>query len=158
MRQIDLDQFQKLMTEVFECYSVRPPSAAALSHWIDALDAHPFSTVERVLRNWLHTQKKSPVIADIVKPCADMLSDSVESRAAADARAFVFKPEEWRGPTPFAEQCIAQMWAMLKEPKRPSKEWARKIMEDPNSSENQRSFAAPVYEKIRQRVPGEDDE
>lgn len=161
MQRIDLPAFQALLTEVYECYGNRPPSAQAMIHWGDALNSFPFHNVERVLKNWLHTKQKAPVIADITRPCADMLSDSIESRAAADKKAFEVKPEQWTGPTPLAEKCIAEMKAMLAKPKRPGTDWARKIMENPNSTEFQRDFAKPVYERFykkKERVPGEDDE
>lgn len=164
MQRIDLERFQKLLAEVYECLGGRPPSAAAMLHWADALNSFPYHNVERVLKTWIQTKTKPPVPADITKLCGEILSDSIESRAAADKRAFEVKPEEWKGPTPFAEKCIAEMKAMLAKPKRPSKDWARKIMENPHSTELQREFARPVYEQMvkagewRERQPGEDFE
>jgi hypothetical protein len=156
VQRIDLPAFQALLTEVYECYGNRAPSAQAMLHWGDALHSFPFHNVERVLRNWLHTQKKAPVIADITKPCADLLSDSVEQRAEADRKAFA-APIVFKGVTPHGRKCIAQMRALLAKPKRPSKEWARKIMENPNSNELQREFAKGVY-VAREREPGDDDD
>lgn len=126
-------------------------------HWTDALHSYPFHNVDKVLRNWLQTQKKAPVIADITKPCADLLSDAIESRAAADKRAFDQTPEAHKA-TPYGSQVIRDMRAMLASTKIPNKEWARKIMENPNSTELQREFAKPVYATLPQREPGEDDE
>ena len=157
MQQVDLNGFQKLMAEVQEVYGHRPPSPAVLQHWVDALKDHPFHTVDRVLRNWIQTKPKVPVIADITRICADIFSDRVESRAAADKKAFEVSPEEWKGPTPFAEKCIAEMKAMLAKPKPPGKAWARKIMENPNSTETQREFASRVYKPV-DREPGSDDD
>ena len=162
MQRVDLDNFQRLMAELYECYSHKPPSAAVLQHWVDALRDHPFATVDNVIRNWIRTKPKLPVIADITKTCADIFSDRVEQRAAADKRAFA--QEVPHAVTPYGEQCIREIRALLAKPKRPSKEWARKIMENPNSTEFQRNFAKPVYEDLlhsegkRERVPGEDDE
>lgn len=157
MQRLDIERFKALIAEVYECTHGRPLSAAALIQWADALHDHPFHRVESVLKTWLRTKTKPPVIADIVGICAGMLSDSVESRAAADKAAFsqqiVFK-----GVTPYGSQCIKSMRAMLRNPKRPNKEWARKIMENPNSTHLQRDFAAPVYATMQTRQPGEDDE
>lgn len=152
MYRSDLDAFQRLMVEVQECYGHRPPSAAVLQHWADALNDHPFHTVDAVLRNWIRTKQKPPVIADIATICAGIFSDKVEQRAIADKRAFG-KIEEPHEITPFGRDCIRHIHAMLAKPKRPSKEWARKIMENPRSTHLQREFAAPVY-----RTMGESDQ
>lgn len=62
------------------------------------------------------------------------------------------------------EKKIAHIHALLRAPKMPSKDWARKIMENPHASELQREFARPVYDQMvkagewRERQPGEDDE
>ena len=157
MQRNDIDAFQKLMVEVQECYGHRPPSAGLLQHWVDALKDHPFHTVDSVLRNWIRTKAKPPMIVDIVSICTGIFSDKIENRAAADKAAFG-KPFEWQGVTPYGAQCIREMRALLAKPKKPSKEWARKIMENPNSTEMQRNFAAPVYATMEQREPGQDDE
>ena len=156
MQRVDLDSFQKLMAEVQEVYGHRPPSAAVLQHWVDALNDHPFHTVDAVLRNWIRTKPKAPMIADVTLICAGMLSDRVEQRAAADKRAFEKMPEAHK-ITPYGSQVIAQMRAMVATTKVPSKDWARKIMENPNATELQREFAKGVY-KPTDREPGCDDE
>ena len=157
MQRTDLDAFQRLMCEVQEIYGHRPPSAAVLQHWVDALKDHPFHTVDSVLRNWIRTKAKPPVIADISTVCAGMFSDKVEQRAAADKRAFGQEPD-WGGVTPYGKECIRRMKAMVANPKKPNKEWARKIMENPNSTWVQRSIAGPVYATMQRREPGQDEE
>ncbi len=156
MQQVDLNAFQKLMAEVQEVYGHRPPSPAVLQHWVDALKDHPFHTVDSVLRNWIRTKPKAPMIADIAVICAGIFSDKIESRAAADKKAFERMPQAHRA-TPYGSQVIAQMRAMCASTKRPSKDWARKIMENPNATEAQREFANRVY-KPPEREPGSDDE
>lgn len=157
MQRVDLPAFEKLMGEMAEVYGNRPISAVALGHWVDALSEHPFHTVDGVLRNWIRTQRKPPVIADITGICSSLLSDRVEQRAAADKAAFGEKLV-FKGVTPYGKSVIAGMRELLKKPKVPSKDWARKIMENPNSTWEQRSFAAPVYATLEQREPGQDDE
>lgn len=157
MQRTDLDAFQRLMCEVQECYGHRPPSAAVLTHWVDALHDHPFHTVDSVLRNWIRTKQKPPVIADIAVICASIFSDKIEARAAADKKAFGGMPDEHK-VTPYGKECIRRMKEMLAKPKVPSKEWARKIMENPDATWMQKQFAAPVYATMQHREPGEDDE
>jgi hypothetical protein len=156
VRPLDLDSFQKLMVEVQEVYGHRPPSPAVLQHWVDALKDDAFHTVDSVLRNWIRTKPKPPMIADITKICADLLSDRVENRAEADRKAFA-APIVFKGVTPHGRKCIAQMRALIAKPKRPSKDWARKIMENPKANELQREFAKGVY-VAREREPGDDDD
>lgn len=157
MQRTDLERFQKLLVEVYECYGSRPPSAAALVHWADALHSYPFHNVETVLRNWLQTKPKAPVIADITRPCADILSDTVERRAEADKRQFEGTPD-FQKATPFGKECIRAMLALVAKPKPPSKEWARRIMENPESTFFQRQIAKPVYATLQHREPGQDEE
>ncbi len=156
MLNADIPSLKKLIAETYECCGARVPSDGAMAQWFDALREHPFETVQSVLKTWLRTKTKPPVIADIALICAGMLSDRVEARAAADKAAFS-KPPEWSGVTPYGSKCIAEMRALLAKPKRPSKEWARKIMENADSRPLAREFAAPIYAKMRERQPGEDD-
>ena len=157
MQRTDLDLFQKLMCEVNECYGHRPPSPAVLTHWVDALRDHPFPTVDSVLRNWIRTKQKPPVIADIAGICAGILSDRIERRAEADKQQFSKAPD-FEKATPYGKECIRAMLALVARPKPPSKEWARKIMENPESTFFQRQIAKPVYATMQRREPGQDDE
>lgn len=157
MQRIDSDRFGQLMAEVFECFDRRPPSAAALVHWSDALADYSFIAVEDVLRNWLRERTKAPVIAEIVSICSERAISGRERRAEADKIAFA-RPCEWRGVTPFGSQCIAEMREMLKSPKQPSRDWAYRIMDNPSSTEMQRDFARSVVHPPLNREPGEDRE
>ena len=151
MQRADLERFTSLMGEVYECFGHRAPAPGALTHWVDALRDHPFHVVDGALRMWLKTKHKPPVIAEIVKSCGERLSDSVESRAEADKAAFG-GGVVWRGVTPYGAKCIAEMRAMLRNPRPPSKNWARKILENPHSTEFQRRFAAPVYATMDRQI------
>lgn len=128
MQRLDLPRFESLMAEVFECFDRRPPSANAMAHWVDALHVYPFLTVQDVLRGWLKTKAKAPVIADIANACAEISSRSLEHRAASDAKAFGQR-FTFQDPTEYGSKCITAMRKLLRTPKAPGREWARKILD-----------------------------
>jgi hypothetical protein len=128
VKKIDLPNFEKLLIELAECYDRKPPTAAAIGHWFDALLAFSWSQVERELRHWLTTKNKFPTIAEIFLSMNEKNIDEREAKWAAEKKQALTETTTF-GKSPEGTKFFAQIKKTLSSVQPDSNTWAYRILD-----------------------------
>jgi len=84
MRPIDAKPLGESLTALAEVFGVRPPSAAAVTVWADALRDFPIERVQGLLRSWPKMHTKMPVPRDAWSVLNDDRTEAIEKQNAAE--------------------------------------------------------------------------
>jgi hypothetical protein len=128
MQKIDLQNFEKLLNEISDCYDRKHSAPTAIKHWFEALIFHPWVKVEAELRQWLRSKSKFPTIAEIVQPLNEKALEEREIRLTAEKqkeKSEVFAMQR----TADGRKIISEINAVLANRNLDYKHWAKNILE-----------------------------
>lgn len=81
MKSHELPMLAARLTQLAEYYDKKPPGAAALKVWIEALEAVQIYDVNAVLADWPKTHRSMPLADEVLKLASGRLSDRIEAEA-----------------------------------------------------------------------------
>lgn len=79
MKAVELSVLAGRLNELAEYYDRKPPSAAALKIWLDALSECWLDDVLRVLSDWPKTRRAMPLADEVLQACRKVVSDRIEA-------------------------------------------------------------------------------
>ena len=164
MQTIDVKDFSAAMNGLAEVVDHKPVSQKGLEMWFDTLKEFPTPQVLGLIRAWPKSHTKFPAPADIWKALNEYRTKRLEQTAAADKLAFA-QGERHMGATEHGKRKLAEIYAILRRPKRTPVEHWESVLADATMTPFVHKFAREALDKIRppraptpEREPGQDDE
>lgn len=142
----DAPAFERLMTELAECFDKRQPAAGAMKHWFRSLERFSLTVVQKAVNAWIDGKTKFPAIAEISGHCHAQLTIEIEqNKKRTDSKYGTWlKNGPTRVSTPAGLLAVSALKQFLVDnPRRPpSKQWAMDILAAHAAGSGLRYFSA----------------
>lgn len=126
MKASDLPELERRLAELADAFGSRHPTKGALRVWMDALAECELADVLAVLTDWPKSHVRPPVPAEVLRVARERASERIERRAANQRNepAPIFRGN----PKSAAYRAFRNSIRALTQGKRPSKDWAVKLL------------------------------
>jgi hypothetical protein len=162
MLKADLPMLAAKLGDLSEVFGAKAVTPRALEIWFDALKDFPTERVMGVLIGWPKMNSRFPAPADVWKFCNEQAIKSREDVSEAHRRQNSGPASEYFAPSAEGARIIAEMKSALKRPRKPWAEYWQDVLNNPNSSHLQKTFARQSLRNLgvsqAEREPGQDDE
>lgn len=161
----DIPMLAASLDALADTFDKRRPTKEAVKVWFDALRNQRTEFVMDALNAWAGKFSKMPFPADVLRDCSDREQRESSARALSTPRVDRFIAEAGVS-TPRIEECRSHMRELVNLPRKPGKEWAKRLLDKHSAGEYVLPLALNYALQVSgdgpapypTRVPGEDDE
>lgn len=169
MNKPDLAAVVERLNALAELYGAKPPTPKAVELWWEAVKGYAVGDVLGALDDWMRSKPKPPMPSDVVAMAADRLSNRIEQQAVAE-KASEKREIAQMARTPHGRKVLDRIRAALAgsgSGSGPNRRHMNALLDAHAAgvdfrpsplTEEEVSAARRATGRLRERVPGEDDE